>query len=105
MPPSTLAPKTLKSAEVRENIRTLPRVLDVHQIRAWQLTPGETMIALHAVIPASANADDVLREIKDKLRDDYGITESTVQLETADVVPLDRRSAGEECPDKFGVAE
>ncbi|GGY52774.1 cation diffusion facilitator family transporter [Parvularcula lutaonensis] len=99
------APKSLAASEVKKLLKTSPLILDVHDCRAWQLTPGETMISLHAVIPMSADPDVVLRHIKDRLRDAYGITESTVQLETVDVVPLDRRPAENDCPDNIGVAE
>ncbi|MCQ8185066.1 cation diffusion facilitator family transporter [Parvularcula maris] len=97
------APSDLRSDEVAQTLCQLPDVLEVHGVRAWQLTPGETYISLHATVPRQADHDEILRDIKDKLREEVGIRHSTVQLETADVIPL-RRSV-KACVDQAELAE
>lgn len=82
------APEGLAISSVVEAVTASPMVLDAHRVRAWQLVPGETMISLHATIANNANPDEALRSIKEVLREKFDIEDSTVQLETADVVAL-----------------
>jgi cobalt-zinc-cadmium efflux system protein len=97
------APAALSQEEVRDALTESGTVLDVHHMRAWQLTPGEVMLALHAVVPRNADQGAVLRRIKDTLRERFGIEQSTVQIETTDVVSIDPTWRG--CPDRSGAAE
>lgn len=96
------APPALSFGEVREALTASSSVLDVHHIRAWQLCPGETMLALHAVIPAGASHEAILLQIKQVLRDRFGIAHSTVQLELASVAAADPQWSG--CPDRLAAA-
>ena len=82
------APEDLSVLEISDAVTASPLVIDTHHIRAWQLVPGETMISLHATIANNADPDEALRGIKQVLKERFGIAESTVQLETADIVAL-----------------
>ena len=98
------APKALSTDAVRAALVGNSVVLDVHAVRAWQLTPDEPMLALHAVVPANAAHDAALLEIKQILKERFGVSHSTVQLELIDdVVAIDPRFTC--CPDRVQAAE
>ncbi|NNU17101.1 cation transporter [Parvularcula sp. ZS-1/3] len=84
------APSSVTEGEVRKVLTTSAPVLDVSRVRAWQLTPGETFMSLQVTIPNNAQADEVLPAVKELLHDRFGVMQSTVEVETADVVALRR---------------
>ncbi len=65
-----------------------PGVEDIHSVKIWQLTPDQLRLTLHAKLRDGAAADEALRALKTRLEDDYGIHDSTIQIE-----------AGCDCPD------
>ncbi len=69
-------------------IAAAPGVKDVHEVKIWQLTPEDARLTMHARIASSADAEKALELIKDFLEHNYGIRQSTVQIEI-----------GEGCPD------
>ncbi|MEO1041011.1 MAG: cation diffusion facilitator family transporter [Pseudomonadota bacterium] len=75
------APPGLDLDEVREAITAQPGVLDANGIKAWQLTPGDNLITVHVVVSAGSLHDATLRSVKGVLRDQFGLTQSTVQIE------------------------
>ncbi|MEO1657667.1 MAG: cation diffusion facilitator family transporter [Pseudomonadota bacterium] len=77
------SPPDFDSHDVRKALVSQAGVLDAQRIRAWQLTPGDNLVALDVVVSASADQDAVLRRIKRLLHDDFGIEQSTVQIEVA----------------------
>lgn len=87
------APPGLDVEDLRASVLSIPSIIDVHRLRAWQLVPGETMIAFHVVTETGADRDAVLVEVEEMLRDRYGISQSTLQIETANVVALGSRLA------------
>jgi cobalt-zinc-cadmium efflux system protein len=96
------SPQSLSGDEVVKRLCQSTGVIEVHNLRAWQLTPGETYLSLHAIVPRDADLDQTLLEIKELLREQFGIEHSTVQVETADVVSL--RPGRKACVDS-AVAE
>lgn len=98
------APPNVTPQAVKEAVQAGTPAVDVHAVRAWQLTPGETMIALHAVVPARTAIDRVMVEIKQILREEFGAVRTTVQIEVLDeVVSLSPRVPV--CPDQISAAE
>jgi hypothetical protein len=57
-------------------------------VRIWQITPDAASLTLHARIKDAAGAEKALESIKTYLEREYGIRQSTVQIEI-----------GEGCPD------
>ena len=83
------APKGIDVARLSAGVKqSAPGVEDVHDVRIWQITPEASNLTLHARINSSADADKALDRIKAYLESEYGIHQSTVQIET-----------GEGCPD------
>jgi len=60
----------------------VPAVTDVHHVHAWGLTPQRVMLTMH--IEVDDRAGDFLeavRQVKEILRQDYGIDHSTIEVE------------------------
>lgn len=76
------APKGIDVARLAEGVKeSAPGVEDVHDVRIWQITPDSSSLTLHARIGDSAAAEDALDRIKTYLEREYGIRQSTVQIE------------------------
>jgi len=63
---------------------TVPGVTDVHHVHAWMLTTERPLVTLHVCLASSADASVALAAIKVRLRDEFGIAHSTVQIDPAD---------------------
>ena len=57
-------------------------VQDIHHLHAWSLTPGRTLVTMHACVDESADPGEVLNRIKGLLSDQFGVVHATIQLDT-----------------------
>lgn len=76
-------PKGLDLAEVREHLRSVDGVVDVHDLHAWTITSGMPALTAHVVVE-DEYADDwgtVLDEVRECLADHFDLAHTTVQLE------------------------
>ena len=82
------APNNIDVPTLIKGLREVaPEIENVHQLRIWQLTPGETRLTMHALVAASADPQQVLQNIKTYLHSRFEISESTIQVEVADEFP------------------
>ncbi len=81
------APAGLALIEVERVIRAVPGVTEVHDLHVWSITTGLPALSGHVQVDpaAAAAADKTLACIAAALRDRFGITHSTLQIETADL--------------------
>lgn len=69
----------------RELADALPAVRDVHHLHVWSLTPARLMATMHVTLAQrSGDPTAVIRELKRRLRRDYGIDHSTIEIEYED---------------------
>jgi cobalt-zinc-cadmium efflux system protein len=80
------APDWLNVGVMREKIvDKVPEVAGIHHVHVWGLTPQDLMLTMHVVFaerPSDATA--LVRDIKGVLRDEFGISHSTIEVETDD---------------------
>ena len=78
-------PKHVDLAEVREHICGTPGVLDVHDLHAWTVTSGVSVLSAHVVVADSALADGggarVLDQLAECLSGHFDVEHCTFQLE------------------------
>jgi cobalt-zinc-cadmium efflux system protein len=74
-------PKHIDLSAVRTAIDQIPDVDDVHDLHVWTVTSGYLAMSGHAVVRNPARNQEVLREIHRSMRENFGITHVTVQLE------------------------
>lgn len=83
------APQNIDVERLMAGVKAFaPGVEDVHDVRIWQITPDSSSLTLHARIADTAAAEVALDRIKSYLEKEFGIRQSTVQIEI-----------GGDCPD------
>jgi cobalt-zinc-cadmium efflux system protein len=85
-------PGHLDAKEISRAIeRADSRVIAVHDLHVWTISSGLHALSAHLVIQAesAARGDAILTSVKSHLCSDYGITHSTLQLETVDYTHID----------------
>jgi cobalt-zinc-cadmium efflux system protein len=89
------APDWLEIEELREAVTSAtPAIQDIHHVHVWMLTTERSLITMHAEVSPGADHQAVLRVIRDVLRERFGITHATIQIETAACTdPLSSREA------------
>jgi cobalt-zinc-cadmium efflux system protein len=66
---------------VRRAIHEIPGVLEVHDLHVWTLTSGFLAMSGHAVVRSPEQNQRVLGQIHNCMRERFGISHVTVQLE------------------------
>jgi cobalt-zinc-cadmium efflux system protein len=77
-------PKHVDLAEVRAHLLQADGVADAHDLHAWTLTSGMSVVSAHVVMRPGADPASVLDEVCQCLTDDFDMEHSTIQLETSD---------------------
>src|SRR5881227_466063 len=78
-------PRGMKLARVEAAIREVDGVNDVHDLHVWSIGSETSALSCHisiADIPPSAS-ERILREVKDRLLQDFSIDHTTIQFEHA----------------------
>jgi len=74
-------PPGIDSAAVRKFLRSLPGVVDAHDLHIWGLSTTETALTAHLVVENNVIDGELLRHIHHELEDDFNIDHVTIQLE------------------------
>ncbi|QPJ66393.1 MAG: cation transporter [Candidatus Nitrohelix vancouverensis] len=79
------APKNLSVKEVAEELKSLPGVLDVHEMYIWSICSNVNALSAHALVHDQqlTQAERVLADIQTALKNKFNITHSTIQFESA----------------------
>lgn len=81
------APATLDLVALSVDLNSLvPAGSDIHHVHAWSLTAEDHLVTLHVRCPPSANSGTLISAINDRLKQRFGITHSTIQVESAECV-------------------
>lgn len=74
-------PDGVEVARIREALEALDGVESLHDLHVWGLTPQDPLLSLHLVVRDGADHADVLSQAYTLLRERFGITHATLQLE------------------------
>ncbi|CAM3390146.1 cation diffusion facilitator family transporter [Hydrogenibacillus schlegelii] len=77
------APRTVSKRRVEEALRSLPNVVDVHDLHIWTIAPDFDALSCHLIVHEDADAQTVLREAARHVREAFCIDHVTFQVETA----------------------
>ena len=75
-------PAHINLTAVEESIRQTEEVEDVHDLHVWTITSGMEALSVHVVHRETISQTRLLKKIREKLHDEYGIDHLTIQLET-----------------------
>jgi cobalt-zinc-cadmium efflux system protein len=76
-------PRGMSLEAVESEMRRIAGVSDVHDLHLWSIGSENHALSAHVKIAdmATSESDSILREIKQKLGDGFGIHHTTIQLE------------------------
>ncbi len=80
------APEWLDKDRMQERlVERVPAVNSIHHVHVWGLTPQHLMLTMHVALTGNPpETTTVVRRIKGVLREDFGISHSTIEIETVD---------------------
>jgi len=77
-------PAHINLASVEEAIRTTGGVEGVHDLHVWTITSGRDALSAHVVHAPHVGQPELLKELRVKLHDRFGVDHLTIQMETED---------------------
>ena len=84
-------PGHLDVAEVTRQMEEAEGVLAVHDLHIWSISSGMCALSAHLVVDgvAMGRNDEILTEVKARLRSSFGIDHTTLQIESAAYAHVD----------------
>lgn len=77
-------PSHINLAAVEDAILETAGVDDVHDLHLWTITSGREALSAHVIHADSISQPDLLKELRTKLHDRFGVDHLTIQMETPD---------------------
>ena len=77
-------PAHINLAAVEDAILATDGVDNVHDLHVWTITSGRDALSAHVIHAHSISQPDLLRELRTKLHDRFGVDHLTIQMETPD---------------------
>jgi len=78
------APPGLDVGALRAELAAIPDVVDVHDLHVWTLTSELEVASAHVMVRAGSDAHAALDRARELLRDRYGLSHATLQVEPDD---------------------
>ena len=92
------SPRDLDPEEIGRVLAAQNHVVEVHDLHVWEVTSGFPAISAHVTVRAGCDTQAHRRELAQLLRERFGVTHSTLQVETRHEGPLSieplRRGSG-----------
>jgi cobalt-zinc-cadmium efflux system protein len=77
-------PAHINLAAVEDTFRETDGVADVHDLHVWTITSGREALSAHVVHTERAAPPELLRRLRTKLRERFGVDHLTIQMETVE---------------------
>jgi cobalt-zinc-cadmium efflux system protein len=77
-------PAHINLAAVEEVILETEGVEDVHDLHVWTITSGREALSAHVIHVEAISQAELLKELRTKLSDRFGLDHLTIQMETSD---------------------
>jgi cobalt-zinc-cadmium efflux system protein len=77
-------PAHINLAAVEDAILDTRGVANVHDLHVWTITSGRDALSAHVIHAHSISQPDLLKELRTKLHDRFGVDHLTIQMETPD---------------------
>jgi cobalt-zinc-cadmium efflux system protein len=80
-------PPGMRLADVHAAITTVPDVASVHDLHLWAITQSQPSLTAHVVLAEEADGEMVRRAIEQRLRDEFDLHHTTLQMERESCAP------------------
>lgn len=77
-------PAHINLAAVEDAILETDGVQDVHDLHIWTITSGREALSAHVIHVETISQPELLKELRTKLHDRFGVDHLTIQMETPD---------------------
>jgi cobalt-zinc-cadmium efflux system protein len=77
-------PAHINLAAVEDAILATEGVTNVHDLHIWTITSGHEALSAHVIHAYSISQPNLLKELRTKLHDGFGVDHLTIQMETGD---------------------
>ena len=77
-------PHNIDSTEVRDYLRSLPGVTEVHDLHIWAMSTTGSALTAHLVCPGGHPGDDFIEHTRREIGERFGIRHVTLQVELGD---------------------
>jgi cobalt-zinc-cadmium efflux system protein len=77
-------PRGINTEEVQRAMEQVSGVIKIHDLHVWSVTSGVFTLSAHAVIDESGDPQAILDQVEARLKSDFSIEHTTIQLETED---------------------
>lgn len=77
-------PAHINIAAVEETILQTEGVQDVHDLHIWTITSGREALSAHVIYAETISQAELLKQLRSKLHDRFGVDHLTIQMETSD---------------------
>ena len=78
-----IAPEGLSVEEIGTALAAHPRVVEVHDLHVWEVTPEFPTLSAHVLVEPGADCHGIRRELEELLHDRFGIEHTTLQVDHA----------------------
>jgi cobalt-zinc-cadmium efflux system protein len=78
-------PAHINLAAVEDAIRHTAGVEDVHDLHVWTIKSGHEALSAHVIHAAGVAQPELLRALRSRLREQFGVGHLTIQMETGDL--------------------
>ena len=93
------APAHVDHGAIREDLLSVPGVLDLHHLHVWQIDERRLSAEMHLLVADEADPFATRDGVKARLARRFGIRHSTVEVETPSSGCADGFASGSEAPD------
>jgi cobalt-zinc-cadmium efflux system protein len=69
--------------EIADAMLAVPQVADVHDLHVWTVSSGFPSVSAHVLVEPGADCHGLRQELADLLREGFGLSHSTLQVEHA----------------------
>ena len=91
-------PKGLDAGDVGRHMRSVPGIIEVHDLHVWTITSGFPALAAHVLVAPDDDCHARRRELERMLKAEFGITHTTLQVDHAHerqaLLQIERASKG-----------
>jgi cobalt-zinc-cadmium efflux system protein len=77
-------PAHINLAAVESAILETRGVDDVHDLHVWTITSGREALSAHVIHSRSTSQPELLKDLRAKLQEQFGVDHLTIQMETSD---------------------
>jgi cobalt-zinc-cadmium efflux system protein len=76
------APRELDTRAIGPDlVANVPGVIEVHHLHVWSITQERRMVTLHACVGEGLHGDRMVKAIKQRLHERFGLDHATVEIE------------------------